>query len=159
MKSSRCATNKVRALLASAWLGQLLCVALMAAPNAFATLARPEAGMYVGRLFLLDARVTLVMGVVMLLIEQRLQRASHEGRIVFSRMLVLPMLAVFLAVLGFDALGTMMEQAKLGQGPVSFAWLHGLSMACFAAKIAVVAILAWGALTACGSSGGAASRA
>lgn len=159
MKSLRCATNKARALLACAWLGQLLCVALMAAPNAFATLVRPEAGAYVGRLFLLDARVSLVLGVLFLLLEQRRQRQAHDGRVVFGRMLVLPVLAVFLTVLGFDALRPMMELAKSGQGAASFALLHGLSMACFAAKIAVVAALAWAAITPCGSSGEAASRA
>jgi len=131
----------------------------MAAPNAFATLARPEAGAYVGRLFLLDARVSLVMGVVLLLVEQRRQRDAHGDRVVVSRLLVLPLLAVFLAVLGFDALSPMMEQAKQGQGPFGFALLHALSMACFVAKIAVVATLAWGSLRACDSSGAAASRA
>ncbi len=159
MKLSRCATNKVRALLAAAWLGQLLCVAAMAAPNAFATLARPEAGAYVARLFLLDARASLVAGVLLLLLEQRRQRQVHEGRVVFNRLLGLPAAAVFFTVLGYDALQPLMAQAKLGQGAVSFAALHGLSLACFGAKLLAVAGLAWGCLTFCGSSGAPASRA
>ena len=43
-----------------------MCVALMAAPNAFATLARTEAGAYVGRLFWMDARVSMLLGVLLL---------------------------------------------------------------------------------------------
>jgi hypothetical protein len=159
MKSLRCATNKTRALLAAAWLGQLLAVALLAAPNAFATLARPEAGDYVARLFMLDARISLAVAVLLLLIEQRLQRQAHEGRMVMGRLLLLPVGAIFLTVLGFDVIQPMMVEAKGGSGAMSFAVLHGISMGCFAAKTAVVAWLAMASLTACGSSNVAALRA
>lgn len=115
---------------------------LLAAPNAFATLARPEAGAYVGRLFLLDARISLVLGVLLLLTEQRLQRQAHHERLRFNAALLLPLLAVFLTVVGFDVLQPLMQQAKAaGQG--SFAWLHAASMAAFAAKGAAVLALAW----------------
>ena len=151
--------QRLSALLAATWLGQLLAVALMAAPNAFATLARPEAGAYVGRLFLLDARTSLVVGVLLLLMEQRRQRDAHPGSLRFGARLVLPIVALFFTVLGFDGLRLAMEAARMGAGPASFAVLHGLSMACFAAKIACVAALAWVSLTSSSSSGGAVSRA
>ncbi|MFO1252257.1 MAG: DUF4149 domain-containing protein [Inhella sp.] len=144
-RSSRCATSKAlkaRSLLAALWAGQLLTVALLAAPNAFATLARPEAGAYVARLFLLDARLSLVLGVLLMLSEQRLQRQAHAERLQFNAALLLPLLAVFLTVLGFEVLQPLMLQAKeLGQA--RFAWLHAGSMAAFAAKTGVVLALAW----------------
>jgi len=141
-RSSRCVTSKFRALLAALWAGQLLTVALLAAPNAFATLARPEAGAYVGRLFLIDARISLGAGMVLLLLEQRLQRQADPERLRFNASLLLPLLALFLTVAGYDALQPLLAQAKAG-GPGSFAVLHGLSMAAFAAKAATVLVLAW----------------
>ncbi|MBH9576337.1 DUF4149 domain-containing protein [Inhella proteolytica] len=128
--------------MAALWAGQLLTVGLLAAPNAFATLARPEAGAYVARLFLLDARISLVLGVLLLLIEQRLQRQAHHERLRFNAALLLPLLAVFLTVVGFDVLQPLMQQAK-AEGQGSFVWLHGVSMAAFAAKGATVLVLAW----------------
>lgn len=141
-RSSRCATSKWRGLLAALWAGQLLCVALLAAPNAFAALPRPEAAAYVGRLFLLDARLSLVLGVLLLLMEQRLQRQADAQRLRFSAALLLPLVAIFLTVLGFDVLQPLMQQAR-GAGQGSFAWLHAASMAAFAAKTGAVLALAW----------------
>lgn len=117
-------------------------MALLAAPNAFAVLARPEAGVYVARLFLLDARLSLVLGVLLVLMEQRLQRHAHAERLRFTAPLLLPLLAVFLTVFGYDVLQPLMLQAKTaGQG--SFMWLHAASMSAFAAKTGVVLALAW----------------
>lgn len=127
-------------MLAALWAGQLLAVALLAAPNAFATLARPEAGAYVARLFLLDARISLVLGVLLILLEQRLQRESTPGRLRFSAALLLPAAAVFLTVGGYEALQPLMNEAR---GTPRFGVLHGLSMAAFAAKTLCVLALAW----------------
>jgi hypothetical protein len=120
----------------------LLTVALLAAPNAFATLARPEAGAYVSRLFLIDARVSLGMALALLMIEQRLQRDAHPGRLRFNAALLLPLLALLLTVAGYEALQPLLAQAK-ATGSANFALLHGLSMAAFAAKAATVLVLAW----------------
>lgn len=157
-KCLRCATSKLRALLAALWAGQLLCVALMAAPNAFATLARPEAGAYVARLFKVDAYVSMALSLVLILIEQRLQRDHHEGRVQFNGMLMLPLAALFCTVLGQEVLQPLISQAKTGQGAASFALLHGASLALFAAKGLAVLALAWRAISASGSTG-AVSRA
>jgi hypothetical protein len=118
----------------------LLTVALLAAPNAFATLARPEAGAYVARLFQLDARISLVLGVLLLLIEQRQQREATPGRLRFGALLLLPLAALFLTVGGYEILRPMMEKAR---GGPDFGLLHGLSMAAFAAKTVCVLLLAW----------------
>lgn len=142
MRSSRCATSKWRALLAALWAGQLLCVGLLAAPNAFAVLVRPDAAAYVGRLFLMDARLSLVLGVLLLLMEQRLQRQAHAERLQFNAALLLPLAAIFLTVVGYDVLQPLMQQARAaGQG--SFVALHAASMVAFAAKAGVVLALAW----------------
>jgi hypothetical protein len=130
----------LRALLAALWAGQLLTVALLAAPNAFATLARPEAGAYVARLFLLDARISLVLGVLLILLEQRLQRDATPGRLRFSAALLLPAAAVFLTVGGYEALHPLMDEAR---GTPQFGLFHGLSMAAFTAKTLCVLALAW----------------
>ena len=131
---------------------------LLAAPNAFATLARPEAAAYVARLFLIDARITLGLGLLLLMMEQRLQRGAHEGRVAFSANLLLPLAAMFFAILGYDGLQPLMAQAKQGAGLASFAMLHGLSLGCFAAKAVVVMALAWRTISSL-SSAAVASRA
>lgn len=150
----RFATSKFRALLAALWAGQLLTVALLAAPNAFATLARPEAGAYVARLFQIDARISLLLGVLMLLIEQRQQREVTPGRLRFGALLLLPLAALFLTVGGYEILRPMMEEAR---GGPNFGLLHGLSMAAFAAKTICVLALAW--LSSASNSSASASRA
>jgi Domain of unknown function (DUF4149) len=143
----RCATNKLRALLALVWAGQLLCVAFLAAPNAFATLARPEASAYVSRLFLWDARISLAMGVLMLLFEQRLQRDKHPGRVRFTPLLWLPLGVLFITIGGQEALQPIVAAAKAGHG--NFALAHGLSMAAFAAKTLAVLALGWLSFSSC----------
>lgn len=115
-------------------------MALLAAPNAFATLARPEAAAYVARLFQLDARISLALGLLLVLVEQRLQRQGTPGRLRFGAMLLLPLAAMFLTVGGYEALQPLMEEAR---GTPRFGMLHGLSMAAFAAKTLCVLALAW----------------
>lgn len=130
----------MRALLAALWAGQLLTVALLAAPNAFATLARPEAGLYVARLFHLDARISMALALLLLLIERRLQRELHPGRFRFGLPMLLPLAALGLTVGGYEALQAPLDAAR---GGPDFALLHGVSMAAFAAKTLCVLCLAW----------------
>ena len=51
--------------------------------------------------------------------------------------------ALFFTVAGHFGVQPWMELAKAGQGPLSFATLHGVSMMFFAAKGLCVAVLAW----------------
>jgi hypothetical protein len=127
-------------LLAALWAGQLLAVALLAAPNAFATLERPEAGAYVARLFQLDARLSMALGVLLMLLEQRRQRNAHPGRLRFGVALVLPLMALLLTLGAQEVLRPLMDTAR---GGPDFGWLHGLSMGAFAAKTLCVLLLAW----------------
>jgi Domain of unknown function (DUF4149) len=153
-KCWRCATSKARLALAWLWAGQLLCVALLAAPNAFATLARPEAGAYVARLFLIDARISMVLGVLLLLMEQRLQREATPGRLRFTAGFVLPVAALLCVVGGYEALQPLLNEAR---GTPSFGLLHGVSMAAFAAK--TLCVLALAGITTSSYSSALASRA
>ena len=137
---------RLRALLAGLWAGQLLCVAALAAPNAFATLERAQAGAYVGRLFSLDATLSLALGLLLAMMARRLQReASPEGEGVRAMTpdLLLPLAALFCTAAGYNALQPMMEAARAGQGALSFGALHGISMLFFAAKTLAVLALAW----------------
>lgn len=148
------AISKLRALLAAIWAGQLLTIAGVAAPNAFATLARPEAAAYVARLFWIDARISLVLGVLLILMEQRLQRDATPGRLRFTALLLLPAGVLLCVVGGYEALQPLMNEAR---GTPRFGVLHGLSMLAFAAKTACVLALAW--LSWASSSSASASRA
>ena len=106
-RSLKSATSRLQRLLAALWAGQLLAVALLAAPNAFATLERTEAGAYVARLFQIDARLSM---------------------------------ALLLTLGAQEVLRPLMDTAR---GGPDFGWLHGLSMAAFAAKTLCVLLLAW----------------
>ncbi len=135
--------QRLRLLLAALWGGQLLCVATLAAPNAFAVLERSEAGRYVGRLFELDASVSLGLALLLVLMERRVQRdAADEGR-VLTAALVLPLAALFCTVAGFYALQPMLAAARLGEGGLSFASLHLISTSFYALKLVLVLALAW----------------
>lgn len=139
--------TRVRAVLAALWAGELLAVAALAAPNAFATLDRAMAGKYVGRLFELDARVALAAAILLILIERRLHRdAVDSGAAAPSAMgwgLWLPLLALFMTVLGYYGLQPLMEAARQGQGRWTFMQLHAVSLGCFGVRLLAVLALAW----------------
>ncbi len=130
-----------QAWLAGLWAGALWCIALVAAPAAFAVLARPDAGRLVGRLFAAEAGTSLVLGVLLLLAGRRVERAS--GAPALNANLVLIVLSLFATVAGHYALLPLMEQARTGQGGWSFAALHGAAAAAFVVKALAVSVLAW----------------
>jgi hypothetical protein len=134
---------RARALLAALWAGELLTVAFLAAPNAFASLERAQAGLYVGRLFEMDARIALAAAVLLVLMERRLQRDGASTGPVMGLPLVLPLVALFLTVLGYYGLQPLMESAKQGLGSWTFLQLHAVSLALFGLRTVVVAVLAW----------------
>lgn len=133
--------QRLRALLAALWGGLLLCVAGLAAPNAFAVLERAQAGAYVGRLFALEANTSLALGLLLVLMARRLAR-DGEGT-TLSLELLLPAGALFCTVAGYFALQPMMAAARAGQGALSFGALHAISLALFGLKILLVLALAW----------------
>ncbi|MDT8997998.1 DUF4149 domain-containing protein [Paucibacter sp. APW11] len=139
---------RLRALLAALWGGLLLCIAGVAAPAAFAVLERAQAGKLVARLFERDAQIGLLLGLLLMMMERRLQRDGQERegmqqRAVFNPELLLPLLAMVCVVAGYYALQGPMQAAREGQGSWSFAALHGISLLFFGIKTAAVLMLAW----------------
>jgi hypothetical protein len=133
--------RRIGAWLAGLWAGAVWCIALVAAPSAFATLARADAGRLVGRLFAQEAAIGLVVPVLLILLERR--RARRAGGPAMSVEIMLALAALACTVAGYYALQPMMGQARLGQGSWSFATLHAVSTAFYAAKAIAAALLAW----------------
>ncbi|MEP7299600.1 MAG: DUF4149 domain-containing protein, partial [Burkholderiales bacterium] len=103
-------TTRIAAVLAGLWAGLLLCIGALAAPSAFATLASPDAGRLVGRLFMQDAYISLALAIVLFVIERQRSRAVAAGGAgsVFSANLVLLLGTLFCTVAGYFALQPMM---------------------------------------------------
>jgi len=137
---------RVQALLAALWGGFLLCVAFAAAPSAFAVLEKANAGLFVGRLFSIEAQVSLATALILMLLERRLARDAVEAGAAsnaFSMTLLLPAVALFCTIAGYYGLQPLMADARSGAGVASFAALHGASLAFFAVKGLAVLALAW----------------
>lgn len=132
-------------LLAPAWLGALLAVALIGTPAPFALLSRAEAGQVAGRMLGHEATLSLVLGVVLALIERHLARRRAEAGqgSQFSVGMALALGALFCTVLGYYALQPMMAEARAGLGRFGFGQLHAVSSAFYGLKVVLVAALAW----------------
>ena len=133
------------ALIAGLWAGILLCIGAIAAPAAFAVLARADAGRLVGRLFEQEAYLSLGVAIVLVAIErQRSRDAASAGQgSVFSTPLILLLGALFCTVAGHFALLPMLAAARAGSGTVSFGTLHAVSAGFFVLKGLLVLTLAW----------------
>lgn len=137
-------SQRLRRVLPGLWLGILLAIAFVAAPSLFALLDRPVAGRVAGRLFGLEAQLSLAFVIVLGWLERSRARARVAGGgSVFSVELMLVLGALFCTVAGHYALLPSMEAARAGQGRLSFGALHGLSTAFYGVKTLLVAALAW----------------
>lgn len=132
-------------LLPAVWLGVLLCVALIATPAGFALLPRSQAGALAGRILGQEATLSLVLAAVMLLLERWSVRQSSGSlpRSHLSRSTLLLLGTLFCTVLGYFALQGPMADARAGQGRLTFAQLHGLSLLAYGIKVLLVGALAW----------------
>ncbi len=139
------AAARVPAALAAAWAGALATIAALAAPAAFATLSSADAGRYVGRLFAVEAYLSLGVALLLVFIERRRGRdAADRGTgSVFSPELLLVLGTMFCTVAGYFAVQPLMEAARAGEGRWSFAALHAISGGFFALKGLLVLALAW----------------
>ena len=133
--------------LAGIWAGVIIAVGAVAAPTLFAMLERQVAGQGAGRIFGVEARLSLAFAVILFVIERRRVRDLLEGGAkisVVSPNLLLTLSALFLTIFGEFALHPMIEAAKAGQATLlSFGALHGVSAALYWLKAVLVAILAW----------------
>ncbi|MDO9286685.1 MAG: DUF4149 domain-containing protein [Aquabacterium sp.] len=137
--------ERLRRLLPALWAGVLLCIAAIAAPAAFAMLERPDAGRVVGRIFVQEAWLSLVLAVLLLAMERARAKAVAEaghGSVLSAEMLLV-LGTVFCTVAGYFALQPLMPAARAGQGPLSFGQLHLISTVFYGAKLLLVGALAW----------------
>ena len=137
--------TRARALLPALWAGWMLCVALLATPAAFATLAQADAGRVTSRVLAQDAYTALALGVLLLVLERlAARRAAAQGAgSQFSTGMALALGTLFCTVAGYFALQPMMAAARAGQGSLSFGQLHAVSAGFFVAKGLLVLLLAW----------------
>jgi len=136
---------RLRMLLPALWAGVLLCIAVIATPAPFAMLAPADAGRVVGRIFAQEAYASIAIAVLLFLLERRFARKAAEAGngSVLSTNVVLLLGVLFCTVAGYFAIQPMMLAARAGQGAMSFAALHGLSMGFFALKMLLVCTLSW----------------
>ena len=130
-------THRLRLLLPALWAGMLLCVALIAAPAPFATLAPADAGRVVARVFASEAYTSVAAALVVVLVERK---AGGEA---LGANVFLALGALFCTVAGYFALQPMIAAARTGQGALSFGQLHVVSVGFFALKGVLVLALAW----------------
>ncbi len=139
-------STRIAALLAGLWAGTILAIGLIGAPAGFAVLATPaEAGRVAGRMFAVEAPLSLALAVVIFLLERRRARDEAEaGRgSQFNANMLLALGALFCTVAGYYAIQPMMAAARAGQGAWSFGALHAVSAAFFGLKGLLVLALAW----------------
>ncbi len=136
---------RLGAFVAGLWAGALMCIGFIAAPSAFAVLASADAGRVVGRMLALEAYLGLALAALLYIVVRRqARRAAEEGKgSVVSVNVLLVLGTLFCTVAGHFAILPMLEAARAGQGAYSFAALHGVSVAFFALKAALVLALAW----------------
>ncbi|RTL32259.1 MAG: DUF4149 domain-containing protein [Burkholderiales bacterium] len=138
---------RFQAWLAAVWAGAMLAVGGLAAPSLFMVLDRHLAGQATGRIFTLEAKVSLAFAIVLLMIERRRVRdlvESGQATTVMTGNLLLILAALFLAIFGEFVLHPMIEEAKAGEPTaLSFGALHGASSVLYWLRIVLVGSLAW----------------
>jgi len=136
---------RLQSWLAGLWAGIIVGVGAISAPSLFSVLEKAQAGQGAGRIFAIEAKVSLGFAMVLFMIERRrvrdLAEAHGKGTVGMTVHLLLILGALFLTVFG---LHPMIEAAKQGQpSPLSFGALHGLSAIMFWLKGLLVMALAW----------------
>lgn len=154
-KSSRCAISDARTtpawpdrlggVLAGAWAGVLLCVALIATRAPFAVLQPADAGRVAGRVLAYEAHASLAFALGLYVIVRRQARgtaAAGRGSIISANVLLV-LGTLFCTVAGYFAVQPMMDAARAGQGAIAFGTLHLVSVLFFGLKTCLVLALAW----------------
>lgn len=138
---------RLQAWLAGIWAGMIIAVGGVAAPSLFMVLERELAGKGAGRIFTIEAKLSLAFAVLIFVIERRRVRDLVDQGITVSAMtanLLLVLATLFLTIFGEFVLHPLIEAAKAGQPTaLSFGALHGISAILFWVRAVLVASLAW----------------
>ncbi len=139
--------QRFQSWLAAVWAGIMLAVGGLAAPSLFMVLERQLAGQAAGRIFTLEAKLSLGLAMVLFMIERRRTRDladSGEASAAMTGNLLIILGTLFLAIFGEFVLHPMIEAAKAGQAtPLSFGALHGISSLLYWLRAVLVGCLAW----------------
>ena len=130
--------------LAGLWAGMLLGLGGIGAPAGFAVAPVEVAGRSAGRMFAIEAHLSLIVAVVLLLLIRKTAPASDgPASLRVNTHLFLVLGALLCTVVGYFVLQPMMADARAGLGSLSFGALHGLSAGLFALKGLLALWLAW----------------
>ncbi len=148
MSGMRAPVVRIQSLLASLWAGSVLALGGVAAPALFSVLSSQMAGQGAGRIFAIEANLSLFFAIVLFILERQRVRAEVEQggttTSVMSTAILMILSALFLTVLGQFAIHPMIEAAKTGQPTrLSFGALHGISAAMYWLKAMVLLGLSW----------------
>lgn len=133
------------AWISGLWGGLLLGVGLIGVPAGFAVTTLEIAGRSAGRMFAVEAYVSLVAAVLLLMATRR--TAGH-GTVpasvsAFNTNVLLVLGTLFCTIAGYFVIQPMLVAARAGQGSLSFGALHALSAGFFGLKTLLVLVLAW----------------
>jgi len=132
-------------LLAGLWAGMLIGLGAIGAPAGFAVTTVEIAGRTAGRMFSIEAYVSLAAATLLLLLTRKAAAAEVDQPPVpaLNTNLLLVLGTLFCTIVGYFVIQPMMAVARTGQGSLSFGALHGLSAGFFALKGLLVLSLAW----------------
>lgn len=132
-------------LLAGLWAGLLVGLGAIGAPAGFAVTTVEVAGRTAGRMFAVEAYVSLAVAVILLLLTRQAVpiEPDQPPAPALNTDLLLLLGTLFCTIAGYFVLQPMMVAARAGEGSLSFGALHGLSAGFFALKGLLVLVLAW----------------
>jgi hypothetical protein len=139
--------SRWQAWLATLWAGAVVIIGALAAPALFSVLPREMAGTGAGRIFHLEAQLSLFMAVLIFVMERRRVRDAVESgaqQSAMSATLLMTLVVLFLTIFGQHVLHPMIQAARQGApSGLSFAALHGLSAALYWSKALILLVMSW----------------
>ncbi len=137
--------HRIAMLLAGLWAGLLIGLGAIGAPAGFAVTTVEIAGRTAGRMFAIEAYVSLAAAMLLLLLTRKAALTEPDQPPVpaLNTNLLLVLGTLFCTIAGYFVIQPMMAAARAGEGSLSFGALHGLSAGFFALKGLLVLSLAW----------------
>lgn len=123
----------------------LVGIGAIGAPAGFAITTVEIAGRTAGRMFAIEAHVSLALAALLLLLTRKTVPAvpDQPPMPTLNTNLLLVLATLVCTIVGYFVLQPMMVAARAGEGSLSFGALHGLSAGFFALKGLLVLALAW----------------